>query len=300
MVVIPFLGLPYGLYQITAIDYLTEGDLLDWTNRMGELLDNDASINTYQYVSDQKRRYIAQIVQAVYYLHKHNIVHLDISLENLMRRNGRVCIIDFGLARECKDDDWIVHVSRGKKEYLSPEMLCSKPSYDGRKRDVWSIGICSYALLSHRLLSGYNGDYNKVILELKDGINSFLNKHNPVLLENSNCIDFLEKCLQYKPEDRPLLDELINHKFIRDLTDPKNDGASIPIVIDRPRRIGELHYSLKLSSDDINSLQEINSPTISDKAQRKRYFGYLNWSNESSPPISSDSKNNEDNCKDSK
>lgn len=300
MIEVPFLGLPYGLYQITALEYLNEGDLLDWTNQMGELLDNDSSLPTFQWVSEQKRRYVAQIVQAIYILHKNNIVHLDLSLENLMKRKGRVCIIDFGLARDCENNNFIVDVSRGKREYLAPEMLCSKPKYDGRKRDIWSIGVCCYALLSHRMLSGYNGDFNNVILELKEGINSFLNKHNPVLLENPACLDFLEKCLQFKPKDRPLIEELINHPFISDLTDCKGDGMNIPPVLSRPRKVGEKHYSMTLLKKDLDKIKElqdaVNTPNMSDSAQRKRYFGYC-FNNDGNSGVVDKNKNNNNESK---
>jgi serine/threonine protein kinase len=46
----------------------------------------------------QVRRYMSELLQAVAYLHCHSIAHRDISLENILLKNGSVKLMDFGMA----------------------------------------------------------------------------------------------------------------------------------------------------------------------------------------------------------
>jgi len=46
----------------------------------------------------QVRTYTWQILQAVQYLHNHNIGHRDISLENVLVKNGAIRLMDFGMS----------------------------------------------------------------------------------------------------------------------------------------------------------------------------------------------------------
>jgi len=47
---------------------------------------------------DTLQRYMWQLLQAVAYLHRHCIAHRDISLENILLRDGVVKLMDFGMA----------------------------------------------------------------------------------------------------------------------------------------------------------------------------------------------------------
>ncbi|CAE7285630.1 mek1 [Symbiodinium natans] len=71
------------------------------------------------------KRYVWQILQAVKYLHEHNVGHRDISLENLLLRQGRVQLMDFGQAVLLRDANGLdFHYFRlvGKEYYRAPEV----------------------------------------------------------------------------------------------------------------------------------------------------------------------------------
>ncbi|KAF9979908.1 CBL-interacting serine/threonine-protein kinase 21 [Modicella reniformis] len=104
--------------------------------------------------SEQDIQYIfAQIVDAVDYLHRHNIVHRDLKLENVLLepRTGAplrptVKLTDFGLAKVIEEDAPQLTTRCGSEDYAAPEIILGQ-SYDGREADIWSLGVVLYALL---------------------------------------------------------------------------------------------------------------------------------------------------------
>lgn len=61
----------------------------------GELFD---IVATSRLGEDKKKQYSWELLQAVEYLHRHQISHRDVSLENALVRHGSVKLMDFGLA----------------------------------------------------------------------------------------------------------------------------------------------------------------------------------------------------------
>src|SRR5690349_21882953 len=105
-----------------------------------------------------------QVASALEEAHGAGIVHRDIKPDNIMvRRNGYVKVLDFGLAKLTETLDRspsdgeaatrvMVHtddgVVMGTSHYMSPEQARGRP-VDARS-DIWSLGVVIYELIAGR------------------------------------------------------------------------------------------------------------------------------------------------------
>lgn len=92
---------------------------------------------------------VTQVVLALGELHKRNIMHRDLKLENVMLcENGYLKVIDYGMAKVLKQGD-VASSKTGTVEYFAPEMISTEGSraYDKRV-DWWAVGILMFELLT--------------------------------------------------------------------------------------------------------------------------------------------------------
>ncbi|XP_061636772.1 cyclin-dependent kinase-like 5 isoform X4 [Phyllopteryx taeniolatus] len=90
--------------------------------------------------TEKARSYIYQLIKAIHWCHKHDIVHRDIKPENLLISSDDVLkLCDFGFARnlsEGTDANYTEYVAT--RWYRSPELLLGAPY--GKAVDMWSVG----------------------------------------------------------------------------------------------------------------------------------------------------------------
>ena len=88
----------------------------------------------------------AQIVNALEHLHLHGVVHRDLKPENIMvRPDHRIFLIDFGTAKNLRDDTHNGPEFVGTPEYMSPEAINSETA--GPEADLWALGCVLYQML---------------------------------------------------------------------------------------------------------------------------------------------------------
>jgi serine/threonine-protein kinase HSL1, negative regulator of Swe1 kinase len=88
-----------------------------------------------------------QLVEAVVYCHRLQISHRDLKPENIMldKATFTVKLIDFGMSAFQPIGD-ALKTPCGSPHYAAPELLTGYP-YDGRKADVWSLGVVLHCML---------------------------------------------------------------------------------------------------------------------------------------------------------
>lgn len=99
---------------------------------------------------DEAKLLLIQVLKALVYVHSIGIAHRDLKPENLLFDPiGKIKISDFGLSRFVGYGG-LVETPCGSPCYASPECL-SGDAYDGRKSDMWSLGVILYAMVTGQL-----------------------------------------------------------------------------------------------------------------------------------------------------
>jgi serine/threonine protein kinase len=103
--------------------------------------------NLGRFTEDQARFYFAEIVLALDYLHRKNIIYRDLKPENvLLDLDGHVKLTDFGLSKQLSTRDSVCYSFCGSPEYMSPEML--RQQGHGRSVDYYSLGALLYEMVT--------------------------------------------------------------------------------------------------------------------------------------------------------
>ena len=128
----------YGVhagFEYLAMEYLPRGDLKARIQRG---------------VSEREAlHFVTQIAAALQVVHEAGLVHRDLKPPNVMlRENGAVALIDFGLARSLDGNTSSTQtgVLLGSPYYMSPEQALGEP-LDARS-DFYSLGVICYEMLT--------------------------------------------------------------------------------------------------------------------------------------------------------
>lgn len=176
--------------------------------------------------------YFCEVLSAIRYIHKNDIIYRDIKLENiLINKDGHIVLTDFGVSEEvCKQQKRLC----GTPMYFSPEMILHK--LIDVKNDIWSLGIILYEMTGATVPWQGQPRTNMMKMILKTKLKLDLNwehYHN----------DLIEKCMTYKIEDRPTSDQLVeymlNDKIIENWENVENKTMKPPFIPEIGMKIKE-------------------------------------------------------------
>lgn len=98
----------------------------------------------------------AAIADAVHDVHMQDAIHLDLKPDNIVvKANGKVSLIDFGLAHHARYPDLLAEEKRfaaGSAPYISPEQVLGTRS-DPRS-DIFALGVVLYEMATKQLPYG--------------------------------------------------------------------------------------------------------------------------------------------------
>jgi serine/threonine protein kinase len=191
--------------------------------------------NNRQIGIDVVRSLFREMSHAVQDVHKSDICHMDISLENFLvdtqdikdteDKRLKIKICDFELSYSVMEYSEEYHKERGKPHYMAPEIRTpllqrGKPGegvYDPRMADIYSLGVCLYMLvMGMPLYDGLPNTKNKAFMVLwSEGVKALITQSNATL-PGDTVTDLLDKMLNCW-EDRITIDQVLGHKWFDNL-----------------------------------------------------------------------------------
>jgi serine/threonine protein kinase len=156
--------------------------------------------------------YMAQITNAVGYIHEHNILHRDIKPENIMiTANYKAILIDFGSAREFEQDKTQNHTSMLTHGYAPPEQYTAN-SKKGSYTDIYALGATLYFILTGQVPLEAAARLTEELVEPK--------QLNPSIPAEGNRT--IMKAMKLKKEER--------YQVVQDFMDDlRNTGQKAPL-----------------------------------------------------------------------
>ena len=173
-------------------------------------------IRTNRYLTEKESfNYFSQIINAIYFLHKNDLIHRDIKPENILIFDNNICkICDFGWC--VKLDGKQRKTFCGTTEYMSPEIV-NKIEYS-KEIDIWSLGILLY-----EMIFGYSPfKPDKEDFKPKDVIDN-IKIHDLKFNKNisAECKDLICHLLDENVENRYKIEDIFNSKFVKKYEDKK-------------------------------------------------------------------------------
>ena len=169
--------------------------------------------NNKMYTEKDAAKMMKQILEAVNYLHYHNVCHRDLKPENIllssMEENSQLKLIDFGLSKVVKSvDDIIKGKEVGTLYYMAPEVILG--DYN-EKCDVWSCGVILYIMLSGNP-PFYDNDKEKLKKKI---CNIEYNFNFPIFSKISEDAKDLLRQIFVNYENRPTISDILNSTWVK-------------------------------------------------------------------------------------
>eukprot|EP01026_Neomeris_dumetosa_P047979 TRINITY_DN4135_c0_g1_i2.p1 TRINITY_DN4135_c0_g1~~TRINITY_DN4135_c0_g1_i2.p1 ORF type:complete len:373 (-),score=33.48 TRINITY_DN4135_c0_g1_i2:238-1356(-) len=219
-----------------AMEYAQGGNMYKYVT--------DCYSNYTQLTEDDARGWFQQLIIALRFCHKQNIVNRDVKLENTLRAYdtcgdrqgwwGEKCkynnnqpnkyylkLCDFGYSKDTEQNS-DPKTRDGTFRYTSPEVffLEKGQTYDGKKRDVWACGVMLYCML----VASYPFEPKRTTYDV---FLSLLRSASYVYPKDFHLSDevkeLISNMLKPDPKERYSVDQIIEHAWFQKNLPPNWD-----------------------------------------------------------------------------
>ncbi|KAG1461715.1 hypothetical protein G6F46_000650 [Rhizopus delemar] len=210
------------------------------------------SVRTIMKAGNIEEKHIAVIIRelllALSYLHKNQIIHRDIKAANvLLTAEGNVQLCDFGVAAS---NSFRQSTFVGTPYWMAPEVIRDGTSYN-YKADIWSLGITVYEMAT--------GNPPLANVEPMRAI-SIIPKSIPPKLPDTYspaAREFVDSCLAEDPNERLNADELLKSKFIKSVNKvPRSALRDLIARYDTWKKTNDAMKRCSIISNDISESED--------------------------------------------
>ena len=215
----PYIVKYFGAYLDTEtrminlfMEYVAGGSLARFVKSLPYCLEEEAV-----------KVYIRQILEALQYLHSHNVIHRDIKGDNVLinTEEGTVKITDFGSSRKIQRTLQTAGTGgatlTGTPNWMAPEMITAQFYNDiphKEKIDVWSVGCTAVELLC-------KGKPPWPVFDTQWSALYYIANSKELIPDgipddvSSDCRHVIEQCLIRDPASRISVPELLRHPWFK-------------------------------------------------------------------------------------
>ena len=188
-------------------------------NIIMELCDTDLLIHLNKspapFTIEEVRKIFSQLNNVFKIMQKHNIIHRDLKLGNILikytdktKKNFIPKLSDYGFSKDLNESNYTA-THLGTPATMAPEIMMNLP-YDS-KSDLWSIGVMMYQL--HFKTLPYPGFSEQQILK------RIQNNYPRKQPNDENFKDLLNKIFVLDPKKRISWEDYFNHPFFKSTSD---------------------------------------------------------------------------------
>ena len=231
-----------------VMEYTPEGELFNYIASRKRLEEKEACF------------FFHQIVNGVEELHKLEVTHRDLKLENLLLKNTPqglvVKIADFGLS-DTHDNGKLLTTPCGSPCYAAPEIIAGN-AYVGPVADIWSLGVTLFSIVAGFLPFEDSNPSNPNNLYKKIMAGDF---RFPTFL-SLEVKDLLRKILDTNPRRRYSLDQIRQHPWYQQISESL-----------MPREVVSLEESIQIHADILCVMEETGTPKqrVVDALQNNKF-----------------------------
>ena len=197
-------------YLYMILDLMKGGDLRYYY----KLYNSENHIK--KFAENQCNFFTSNLILALEYIHKNNIIHCDIKPENIViDKNGYFYLTDFGIAINLKEEEKNKknNFFGGSLGYMSPEVMFQEKM--NFSVDYFTLGAVCYEMMMGKL--PYFGKNLEEIKKLVMANQVKINKFKIPSGWSSEAADFINKLIQRKQQKRlgyNTIDEIKNHPWL--------------------------------------------------------------------------------------